>query len=229
MISIVITSFKEPLTIGKAIDSFLKQKIKEKYEIIVSCPDKETTDVVKKYSKKFKQVKHFKDPGIGKMAALNLLFKKIKKSSILIFTDGDVYVSNSSVNIILDAFRDKQVGCVAGRPVPLNDKNIMFGYWAHLLLFGAHIARLTRSNEENYFTCSGYLFAFRNGVVKEIPTNVPEDAIIPFMFLVEGYKIKYLPEAQVFVKYPDNFKDWLNQRVRTIKAHENVRDRKSVV
>jgi hypothetical protein len=26
----------------------------------------------------------------------------------------------------------------------------------------------------------------------------------------------------VYIKYPDNWKDWVNQRVRTIKAHENI-------
>ena len=95
MISIVITSFKEPKTIGKAIESFLNQQIKEKYEILVCAPDKETLDVARKYSQKNKKVKIFKDPGKGKMFALNLLFKKIK-SEILVFSDGDVFVQKNS-------------------------------------------------------------------------------------------------------------------------------------
>jgi len=41
MISIIITAFKEEKTIGKAIEFFTKQKIKN-YELIVACPDKET-------------------------------------------------------------------------------------------------------------------------------------------------------------------------------------------
>ena len=48
MISIVITSFREPKTIGKAIESYLDQAIPEDYEIIVAAPDKETLDVVKR-------------------------------------------------------------------------------------------------------------------------------------------------------------------------------------
>ena len=222
MISIIITSFKEPETIGKAIESFLNQDIKEKYEIIVSCPDKETADVVNSYSKKYKQVKHFQDPGIGKMHALNLLFKKIKKSDILILTDGDVFVSNNSINEILNAFKDPEIGCITARPVPLNQRNELFGYWSHLLLYGAHITRLKRSNKNKYFTCTGYLFAFRNNIVKEIQTNIPEDAIIPFIFLVEGYKIKYIPQAEVYVKYPNNFKEWIEQKKRVAKAYVNL-------
>ena len=44
MLSIIITSFHEPRTIGKAIESFINQDIREKYELIVAAPDKETLD-----------------------------------------------------------------------------------------------------------------------------------------------------------------------------------------
>ena len=50
MISIIITAFREP-NVGIAIESFLNQNIKEKYELIVSAPDKETQNIVKKYKK----------------------------------------------------------------------------------------------------------------------------------------------------------------------------------
>ncbi len=223
MISIIITSFKEPNTIGKAIEAFLNQNIKEKYEIIVSCPDKETTSVVMDYVKKYpKIIRHFKDEGKGKMLALNMLFKKITKPDILILTDGDVYVSENSVSEILKAFEDPEVGCVTGHPVSLNEKNNLFGYWSHLLLYGAHKARLKRNNQNKYFTSTGYLFAFRNRIVKEFHRDIPEDAIIPFIFMVEGYKLKYLPEAKVFVKYPDNLKDWVAQKKRVSKAYLNM-------
>ena len=55
MISIIITAFKEPKTIGKAIGSILEQNIKEKYELIVACPDEETKNIALSY----KGVKHF--------------------------------------------------------------------------------------------------------------------------------------------------------------------------
>ncbi len=222
MITIIITSYKEPLTISKAIESLLNQNIKDKYEIIVSCPDKETGDIVKTYSKKYKQVKHFQDEGKGKMYALNSLFKLITKSDVLILTDGDVYVSNDSVNKILESFKDDKIGCVTGRPVSLNSRGNLFGYWSHLLLYGAHVARLRRYKKNKYFTCSGYLFAFRNGIVKEFQRDIPEDAIIPFIFMKNGYKIKYIPEAEVYVKYPSNFNEWIEQKKRVSKAYVNL-------
>ncbi len=65
MISIVITSFNEPDTIGKAIEAFTKQNIDESYELIVVAPDKETRDVADKHG-----VKTFKDPGKEKVMQL---------------------------------------------------------------------------------------------------------------------------------------------------------------
>ncbi|MBU4501101.1 MAG: glycosyltransferase [Nanoarchaeota archaeon] len=223
MISIIITAYNEPETIGTAIESFLKQNIKHKYELIVSCPDKETTEVVKKYMKKNKNIKHFKDPGQGKMLALNMLFKKAK-GKILILTDGDVFVSENSLKAILKSFEDPNVGCLSGRPVSINSKDNMLGYWSHLLTdAGAHRTRMEKAAQKQYFTCSGYLFAFRNNVVKEFPRDIPEDAYIPFLFMEEGYKITYVPEAKVYVKYPTTFKEWVEQKRRIAKAYINYK------
>jgi len=219
MISVIITSFKEPKTIGKAIESFLNQNIKEKYEIIVCAPDEETLDVAKDYSKKNKKVKIFKDPGKGKMFALNLLFKKIK-SEFLVLSDGDVFVKENSLIKLLEVFKDPKVGCVTGRPVSLNSRENLFGYWSHLLCdAGAHGARLKRQNQGGLVECSGYYWAFRNNVVKDFPLDVPEDAIIPIYFWQKGYKVVYASEAIVYVKYPSNLHDFIDQKKRTTKAH----------
>jgi cellulose synthase/poly-beta-1,6-N-acetylglucosamine synthase-like glycosyltransferase len=221
MISIIITSYKEPSTIGKAIESFLNQKISENYELIVSAPDKETQEVVKKYSKKFKQVNLFKDPGKGKSYALNLLLPKLK-GEIIILSDGDVYVSKNSINEILKAFEDKKIGCVTGRPIPVENKSNKYGYWANFLFDSAHKLRKNLKEKNEFLECSGYLWAFINGVIKNFPLDVAEDTIIPYAFWIKNYKIGYVENAFVYVTNSDNWKDWINQKVRTSKAHETL-------
>jgi len=49
-----------------------------------------------------------------------------------------------------------------------------------------------------------------------------EDSIIPYLFWKKGYLIDYADKAKVYVKNPSNWKDWLNQKVRNVKAHENL-------
>ena len=221
MISIIITSYKEPKTIGKAIESFLKQKIREKYELIVSAPDRETQDVVKKYVKKDKRVRLFKDPGKGKTLAINLLLPRLK-GDIIILTDGDVYVSSDSINKIIDSFKDEKVGCITGKPVSVNPRDNLFGYWSHMLCNAAHKMRLNRDKKGKFLECSGYLWAFRNKVIDKIPRETAEDTIVPIFFYLKGYKIKYLPEAQVYIKYPSNLFEFIDQKKRTAKGHETL-------
>ena len=223
MISLIINTFNEPYTIGKAIESFVKQNINERYELLVVCPDKKTIGVIKKYVKIYPQVKHIKDEGRGKSLALNKILS-IAKGRILILSDGDVFVSDNSVNSILEIFRDEKIGCVSGRPVSLNSRRDMFGYWSHLLFYGAHRIRKLLFEKGEFLECSGYLFAFRNKVIKNFPVNVAEDTIIPYLFFIKGYKIGYAEKALVNVKNPANIKDWVKQKKRTIKAHEILKE-----
>ena len=215
MISIIITSFKEPI-LEKAVEAILSQKINYKHEIIIVAPDENAKTLAKKY-----KIKYFRDPGKGKSYALNLLLKRLK-SDILILTDGDVYLGNNSINEIMKLFKDPIIGVVSGRPIPQENKNNKFGYWSYLLFYGAHKIRKKLFHENKFLECSGYLFAFRNNVIKSFPLDVAEDSIIPYMFYIKGYKIGYAEKAFVYVKNPDNFKDWLKQRKRTAKAHETL-------
>ncbi|VVB80290.1 Glycosyltransferase AglE [uncultured archaeon] len=221
MISIVITSFNEPKTVGKAIDSFLSQKIRKKFELIVVAPDKGTEDIVRRFSQKNKQVRYFKDPGKGKSYALNLIIPKLR-GEILVFTDGDLFVSRNSLNEILKKFEDPRVGCVSARPVPMEDKKTKYGYFANFLFDSAHKLRKKSENKFGFVECSGYLWAFRNNVITSFPVDVAEDTIVPCLFYLKGYKIAYAPKAEVYVKNVTNLKDWLKQKIRTTKAHETL-------
>ncbi|MDP2925972.1 MAG: glycosyltransferase family 2 protein [Nanoarchaeota archaeon] len=223
MIDIIITSFNEPKATLRAVEIFLNQDIKEKFRIIVCDPFPEVKELFKKNIKD-KRVGFFLDPGEGKSYALNLLIEKLNTNSqedIFIFTDGDVHVSNNALKEITEAFKDPKVGCATAKPVTINPRNNMMGYWSHLLFSGIHKVRKNLSNKERFFECSGYLFAIRKGVIFEFPLDGSEDGIIPYIFWKNGYKIKYLPSLEVYVKNPENLKDWKTQKIRNIKGHEN--------
>ena len=218
MLSIVITAYKEPGTIGKVIECFTKQKIKD-YELLALCPDKETAEVIKKYSKNNKKVKYIKDLGKGKPSALNIAFKKAK-GDILVLSDGDVFVSDNSVNALLRHFKDKKVGAVTGKPVSISERDNMLGYWSHLLTDAAHKTRVNR--EGKYIDCSGYLYAIRN-IIKGIPKDsLSDDAVISHIIWKKGYRIRYEPKAEVYVKYPSSFKDWIKQKKRSTGGYNQI-------
>ncbi len=222
MISILIASFKEPKTITKSIKYFLKQNIKERYEIIVSAPDLETQEAVKKLKKNNKKIKLIKDKGKGKPAALNLMFKKAK-GEILILSDGDVFVGKNSVNNLLKHFKDKKVGAVSGKPIPKNSRKNMLGFWAYLLTEGIHKQRIHQKDNNQNITCSGYLYGIRN-IIKKIPEDIlADDAYITFKIIEKGYKTEYEEKAKVYVTYPKSLQDWIRQKKRTSSRYYQLK------
>lgn len=223
--TLIITSYKEPVTAAKALQAAVNQTttLEAADNIILCAPDEETLAVTCKYDSSV--VTGFKDEGVGKAAAINqLLQRQDLLNDILILTDGDVYINDRAVSEILKPFSNSKVGCSAGRVIPTNDPTTKWGYMAHTLTAGAHLERQRRHNKGLHLEASGYLFAFRKSLIpnNQIPIDVAEDTIIPLLIKEQGYKTVYAPEAIVYVKYPENLADTIKQKVRTAKAHQNI-------
>ncbi len=215
MISIVITSFKEPHIIGRAIEAAMRQSIKEKSEIIVVAPDKETLDVAKQYAKKDKRVHVLKDPGKGKPTALNLIFTKAR-GEILVLSDGDVYMGENAVASLLSHMKDKSIGAATGRVISTNKAISMVNYWAYLGAETFHRMRLSQMKRNENVLCTGYLYAVRKNLVRSMPANtLADDAFITESIWKHGKRTVYEPKAHVYVHYPSTLIDWIKQKKRT--------------
>lgn len=222
MIDIIITSYNEPKSTLYCVNSFLNQKTNEKIRVTVVDPFQEVGNFLKEKIKD-KRFTFFLDPGEGKAYALNLLLQEYtikSKDDLFIFSDGDVYVSDNSIEEISKIFKNKEIGCVTGKPVPIDKRNSRYGYWAHLLFSGIDRVRKKYSDNRKFFECSGYLFAIRKGIIYDFPTETAEDSIIPYLIWKKSYKIAYAQKAEVYVKNPSTWKDWISQKSRNVKAHE---------
>lgn len=226
MISVIITAWRESKTVFELIKNIEDQasKIRDKIEILLTCPDKETKDAGVK-ADRLGIVDWVQDKGEGKPQALN---KAIARATgeILVLTDGDVSIGKGAIVELLKDFRDIEVGAVTGRPIPLNPKTNMFGFWSHLLTeVGAHQQRLKKQKEKGFMDASGYLMAVRKDLVELIPSNaLADDAVISRMVWANGQRIVYCPEAKVYVKYPSNFRDWLAQKKRSAGGYTQIND-----
>jgi cellulose synthase/poly-beta-1,6-N-acetylglucosamine synthase-like glycosyltransferase len=221
MISIIITAYKEERTIGKAIDSILKNNLKD-FEILVTAPDDETLEAARLF-KKNKKIKVFRDQGKGKSAALNFVVSKAK-GDILVLTDGDVYIGENSLAPLLAPFKDEKVGAVAGNPVSANSKKTMLGFWAYVLSSIADKRRKRSAKIKKRLFCSGYFFAVRKNLFPKLAENLlSEDGFISHSVYSKKYQILYAPEAKVYVKYPTNFKDWIIQKKRSIGGYNQIK------
>ncbi|MAH49494.1 hypothetical protein CMI37_26965 [Candidatus Pacearchaeota archaeon] len=212
MISIILTAYKEPDTIGKAIEQILKNKLKN-YELLVTAPDDETLNAAKKYSSKIKKLRLIRDEGKGKPNALNNVLPQAK-GDIIVLTDGDIYIRENSINELLKHFSDSKVGAVSGHPVSKDSRKTLMGYWGTVLLDIAHKIRKQKDQENQFLFCTGYLFAMKKGLVEKMPLEILDDSYISQEIWRKGYKIKYEEKAVVFIKNPETFKDWIKQKKR---------------
>jgi len=222
MISIIITSYKEPGTIARAVEAVAEQNLPE-HEIMVVSPDIETLTEAGKLRTKYKNLRLIQDAGKGKPAALNLAVSKAK-GDILVLTDGDVYVGKDSIKSLVKPFKDEIIGAVSGNPISLNPVSNKYGYWAYVLTSTANEIRKDSFLEDRNFFCSGYLFAIRKKLFPILPSELlAEDGYISLKVYEKGYKIAYSPESKVFVKYPTNFSDWIKQKKRSAGGYNQIK------
>jgi biofilm PGA synthesis N-glycosyltransferase PgaC len=217
MLTILITASREERTLGQAIEAFLSQDLGPDWELLVVCPDEPTATAAAQYAMQAPQMRVLRDEGKGKPAALNVGLNAAQ-GEIAVLSDGDVYVGPGSVQALLAAFTDPQVGIVTGRPVSVSPRRTMLGYWSHLLVdAGAHQQRLRRARDGAFLECSGYLYAFRRSLVQPIPEDsLAEDGLISHRVWEQGYLTAYAPEALVYVKYPSSYRDWITQKIRSM-------------
>jgi cellulose synthase/poly-beta-1,6-N-acetylglucosamine synthase-like glycosyltransferase len=228
MLSILITAFRETATIGQAIEVFLSQ-LPQDAEILVICPDPETIAIVDDYAARYPAVRHVADPQRGKPVALNVGLKAAR-GDIVVLSDGDVVVAEDALAPLLASFEDPQVGAVSGHPISVSPRDTMMGYWSYLLTEGIHQMRRARDRAGDFLVCSGYLFAFRRALIEHVPEDaLAEDAVISHFIAQQGYRIRYAPDARVFVKYPTTYRDWLRQKVRSAGGYAQDYVRKSPV
>lgn len=227
-LSVLITAFREAATIGPAIDALLPQ-LPQDAELLVICPDPETTAVVSDYAARYPAVRHVADPQRGKPHALNVGLAAAQ-GDIVVLSDGDVVVAEDALAPLLAPFQESQVGAVSGHPISISSRDTMLGYWSHLLTEGAHQERLTRDRAARFLVCSGYLFAFRRPLVEHVPEDaLAEDAVISHLIAQQNYRIRYASEAHVSVKYPTTYRDWLRQKVRSAGGYAQDTIRRSPV
>ena len=122
---------------------------------------------------------------------------------------------------LIKPFEDPQTGAVRGHPISTSPRNTLLGYWSHVLTdAGAHVERMQRDKAGQFMVCSGYLYAIRAELVSPIPEDaLAEDAVVSQMVAERGQRVRYAPNAHVFVRYPTTYRDWLIQKVRSVGGY----------
>ncbi|MBK8434925.1 MAG: glycosyltransferase [Chloroflexi bacterium] len=219
-ISLGITAYNEERNIGQLLQRVLEQRLihTELREIIVvsSGSTDRTEAIVQEFA-------HF-DPRIrllvqtqreGKASAINLFIREALEN-VLVLSSADLQPDYEAIEALVAPFADPEMGMTGSHPVPVNDPNTFMGFAAHLL-WGLH----HHLNMAGGFK-AGEMVAFRK-VFERIPhhTAVDEASVEPII-RGQGYKVRYVPQAIVYNKGPENRADFLRQRRRIFAGHLEV-------
>lgn len=215
-ISVGIMAYNEERIIGSLLEEVLRQKLEvgRVEEIIVvssGCTDN-TEGVVRGFMPRDARIRLLVQPRReGKASAINL-FLGTARGDVLILESGDTIPLPGTYDRLLAPFTDPRVGMTGARPVPQNSPENFMGFTAHLLWNLHHEIALRHPK-------LGELVAFRN-FVKRIPSSTAVDeASIEAIVRDHGFELRYVPDAVVLNKGPDNIADFIRQRRRIAAGH----------
>jgi cellulose synthase/poly-beta-1,6-N-acetylglucosamine synthase-like glycosyltransferase len=147
----------------------------------------------------------------GKSAAINIFIKEAK-SDLLIIESGDTVPAPDTIERLIVPFADPKIGATGGRPTPVNDESTLMGYAVHLLWRLHHRMAMIHPK-------LGEMIAFRR-VFNAIPKDsAVDEASIEAIVKSKRLKLKYIPDAIIYNKGPENFTDFVKQRRRIQNGH----------
>ncbi len=214
--SIGVFAHNEEANILHLLKALSAQKLNEVSiaEVIVvsSASTDATDDLVREYALENPKVKLYTQARReGKSSAINV-FMAEAKSDLLVVISGDVIPAENTIELMVSAFLDPKVGASGGRPMPVNSDKTLIGYAVHLLWRLHH--RMASISPK-----LGEMIAFRK-VMESIPKeSAVDEASIEAIIRQKGLKLKYVPEAHIHNKGPENLPDYIKQRRRIQNGH----------
>ena len=214
--SIGVIVYNEAGNIAKLLRSLQNQKLDkvmiDKIIVVSSACSDGTDDIVKEFCAADEKIQLIAEPERkGKSAAINS-FIAAADSEILIIESGDTLPAPDTVEKMAGIFANEKIGMSGGRPVPENCACNAIGK-AVQLLWELHHRMALQSPK------LGEMVAFRN-VIEQIPEqSAVDEASVEAIIRDQGYELCYLPDALIYNKGPENWKEFINQRRRIASGH----------
>ena len=152
---------------------------------------------------------------MGKTAAINRAMGHIK-TPLVIFSDANTLLNEEAVRNIVKRFHDPKVGCVAGekRIIIKTKENATASGEGFYWRFESFI-KTNESIVASTMGAVGELFALRTELFNPIPDNsIIDDFVISLTIALNGYHIKYAPDAVASETASLTIKDEMTRKVR---------------
>jgi cellulose synthase/poly-beta-1,6-N-acetylglucosamine synthase-like glycosyltransferase len=228
-VSIGICAYNEEDNVGNLLNNLCKQYFPPAFRleeiIVVSSGSTDgTNDIVGKLSEKDKRIKLILEKERnGKTQALNLFFDNAA-GDILVVVSADTKPAQGSVTRLVESIKSR-VGGACAKTLPVNENRAVmeFCYW---FLWRMHNRVLQKeSGRKTLNHLGGDMWAVRKGIVSHIPTNViNDDAYLGVTLKKKGWQISFVPEAAVSIRGPATPLEYIQQRVRIVIGHKQIKE-----
>jgi len=214
--SLGIFAYNEEKNIGQLLNAIENQDLNqvsiEEVIVVSSNSTDRTDDIVREFARKNSKIRLIVQPERkGKSSAINLFLNEAK-GDIFVIESADTIPAKDTIEKLVLPFLNKKIGMTGGRPEPINNPRSFIGFAVYMLWRLHHKMAMISPK-------LGEMVAFRN-LVKEIPEHSPVDeASIEAIIRNYGLEKKYIPEAIVHNKGPENVGDFLKQRRRIYAGH----------
>jgi biofilm PGA synthesis N-glycosyltransferase PgaC len=195
-VTLIVSAYNEAAIIRKKIVNTLAIDYpKEKLEIIfiTDGSSDETPELVS--SNASIRLLHLPERR-GKYAAIKRAMREVK-APIVIFSDANTMLNTECIQRIVSHYADPKVGGVAGEKKILQN-NYVSAVGEAEGLYWQYESFMKKQDAELYTVvgAAGELFSIRTALFKELDDNlVLDDFVISMQVCLQGYKIRYEPDA----------------------------------
>ncbi|MFB3889450.1 MAG: glycosyltransferase [Candidatus Bathyarchaeia archaeon] len=218
-----VCAYNEEKNIGLLLENLTtSQNLPATCNVLIVCSGctDSTPRIVEQFQKLNSHIKLITEAERGgKARALNNIFSRASQSEMLILTNADAVPVPGSIMMLTEALRDKTIGAVSGRPVPLSSSPSLSSKVVRIIWELHHEISIRESVK-----LSGELCVIRPFLVKRIPTNLATDEpYIEMLIRRQGYRIGYVPEAVVGIRCPEKLREVFKHRRRIWAGHLQIK------
>lgn len=223
-VSVIMPVFNEEAFIVKRLLN-VKQSLSEishAHEVLIGCDGCEDKtlqvawEFIHKHQLKNWQVLDF--PNEGKGRTINKLIHQ-STGDLIISTDADVSMHPHAIDLIIKSFEaDESMGCLSCIPeFSHRSRNTQSFYWDIEMKI-----RDAESQIGKLIVVTGWLYAFRRSLFKDIPeTAMADDLWVPLTILLQGFKCSHHEELKVCSEKTDEATE-VKRRQRVISGGADI-------
>lgn len=188
--------------------------------LIVSDGSNDNTEsIVNTFVSRYDNVKLISCPRIGKAQAINESMRLVD-TEVVIFSDANTDYDKKTVKELVKWFSDKEIGCVCGRLIYRNPKEVISGegesfYWRYenrLKILESKIGYLAGAN--------GAIYAIRRSLFEYLPKNtINDDFTISMRIIMKGFKSVFEGNALAYEYVAPTVADEFRRHIRDGAGH----------